>query len=56
MIHNERRVNNEYYVAPVYNEIVKYKFKDGMILALEVDSMIGLGTPEEVQNMKGRII
>jgi len=49
MIYNERRVNNEYYVAPVYNEVVKFGLKTGTVLALEVDNMIGLGTPEEVQ-------
>lgn len=53
MIYNERKVNNEYYVAPVYNEIVKYKFLDGTVLALEVDQMIGLGTPEDVKAYVG---
>ena len=50
MIENERRVNNEYYIAPVYNEILKYKFIPGTVLALEVEEMISLGTPEDVQD------
>lgn len=54
MIYNERRVNNEYYVAPVYNEIVKYKFRNGIVFAFEVDEMIGLGTPEDVKEYLGR--
>lgn len=54
MIYNERRVNNEYYVAPVYNEVVKYKIKTGIVLALEVNQMVGLGTPEDVKEYLGR--
>jgi len=50
MIYNERKVNNEYYVAPVYNEILKFRFQTGVVYALEVEEMISLGTPEDVRN------
>lgn len=47
MIAKEIRVNNEYYVAPVYNEAIA----DGLkIKAYAVDKMWGLGTPEDLQH------
>ncbi|NBO22130.1 glycosyl transferase family 2, partial [bacterium] len=47
MIKNNIRVNNEFYVAPVYNEAIKdgLKFKK-----FEVDRMWGIGTPEDLKN------
>jgi len=54
MIFNKRMVNNEYYVAPVYNEVIQYGFKNGTVLALEVDEMVSLGTPEDVQKWINR--
>ena len=46
MIDKNIRVNNEFYVAPVYNEAIadgkKFKIYD-------VDKMWGLGTPEDLQ-------
>ncbi|KTD15921.1 HAD-IA family hydrolase [Legionella israelensis] len=47
MISKNIRVNNEFYVAPVYNEAVA----DGMkFKAYAVDKMWGLGTPEDLQH------
>jgi dTDP-glucose pyrophosphorylase len=46
MISKDIRVNNEFYVAPVYNEAIadNKKFK-----TFDVDKMWGLGTPEDLQ-------
>lgn len=47
MINKNIRVNNEFYVAPVYNEAIA----DGMkFKAYAVDKMWGLGTPEDLQH------
>lgn len=47
MIDKNIRVNNEFYVAPVYNEGIA----DGMkFKAYAVDKMWGLGTPEDLQH------
>ena len=45
MISDNRRVNNEFYVAPVYEDAIK----DGKkIKTYQVDQMWGLGTPEDL--------
>ena len=45
MIKKDDRVNNEFYVCPVFNHAVN----DGLkILGKQVDSMFGLGTPEDL--------
>jgi dTDP-glucose pyrophosphorylase len=45
MIKKDIRVNNEFYVAPVYNELIK----DGKnIIPFFVEKMWGLGTPEDL--------
>ncbi len=46
MINNNTRVNNEFYVAPVYNEAIKdgLKFK-----TFNINKMWGLGTPEDLK-------
>jgi HAD superfamily hydrolase (TIGR01509 family) len=45
MISNNKRVNNEFYVAPVYNEAIE----DGLkIKTFNVKKMWGLGTPEDL--------
>lgn len=49
MIHNDLRVNGEFYVAPVYNELIKH----GSNVAFESigsdkEQMNGLGTPEDL--------
>ena len=47
MIHKNIRVNNEFYVAPTYNEAIQ----DGKkIKIFNVDKMWGLGTPEDLDN------
>ena len=41
----------EFYVAPVYNELVNSDFKVGIYNIGEVgDGMYGLGTPEDLDN------
>lgn len=45
MIENKRKVNNEYYVAPVYNEMIA----DGKtVVPFYVNKMWGIGTPEDL--------
>ena len=45
MIDKDIRVNNEFYIAPVYNELVG----DGKtIIPFYVDKMWGIGTPEDL--------
>ena len=45
MIAADRRVNNEFYVAPVYNEAIE----DGKkIKTYRVKEMWGIGTPEDL--------
>ena len=46
MISKNIRVNNEFYVCPVYNEAIE----DGKkIISFEVNNMWGLGTPEDLE-------
>ena len=46
MIENNIRVNNEFYIAPVYNELIA----DGKkLIPFFVHSMWGLGTPEDLR-------
>lgn len=45
MIQQNIRVNNEFYVCPVFNEAIKDK---KIIKTSDVDSMWGLGTPEDL--------
>tara|TARA_Y100001958_G_C21194247_1_gene521898 strand:+ start:46 stop:1422 length:1377 start_codon:yes stop_codon:yes gene_type:complete len=47
MISNNIRVNNEFYVCPVFNQAIKDK---KIIKISKVDSMWGLGTPEDLKN------
>jgi len=50
MIKAERRVNGEYYVAPVYNELVKVGKKIGTHnVGFEGVGMFGLGTPSDLE-------
>jgi hypothetical protein len=47
MIEKDIRVNNEFYVCPVYNEAIQ----DGQRVfnfQIEADKMWGLGTPEDL--------
>lgn len=47
MIKKNIRVNNEFYVCPVYNEAIKDKKK---ITIEMVKKMHGLGTPEDLNS------
>ena len=46
MIRKNIRVNNEFYVCPVFNEAIKNKKK---IVIEEINKMWGLGTPEDLE-------
>ena len=49
MIRKDIRTNNEFYVCPVYNELI---LADKVIAGLEIDpnAMHGIGTPEDLQS------
>ena len=49
MIEKNIRVNNEFYVCPVYNESI-LDGKRIVIYEIDSDSMWGLGTPEDLEN------
>ena len=50
MIENNLRVNNEFYVAPVYNMLIKKGFKFNYFNIGNVENgMHGLGTPEDLK-------
>lgn len=46
MINKNIRVNNEFYVAPIYNEFILDNKK---IITYDVDKMMGLGDPESLE-------
>ena len=51
MIEKNIRVNSEFYIAPVYNELIQ----DGKTLVpFYVHKMYGLGTPEDLEKYLGR--
>ena len=45
MIKKDIRVNNEFYVCPVYNQAIK---KNQKFIISEIDKMWGIGTPEDL--------
>ena len=47
MINKDIRVNNEFYVCPVYNESVG---KNQKIMINDIEKMWGIGTPEDLDN------
>tara|TARA_R100000149_G_C5844725_1_gene115487 strand:+ start:106 stop:819 length:714 start_codon:yes stop_codon:yes gene_type:complete len=47
MIDKNIRVNNEFYIAPVYNELIQDKKS---LVPFYVHKMWGLGTPEDLRN------
>jgi len=49
MIEKNLRVNNEFYVAPSYNEMISQGMK---ILSYPIKKMKGLGTPEDLEEFK----
>ena len=50
MIEKNVRVNNEFYIAPVYNELIQDNKK---LIPFYVHQMHGLGTPEDLRNYLG---
>ena len=46
MIKKNIRVNNEFYVCPVFNEAIKDK---KIFKIKKIDKMWGLGTPEDLE-------
>lgn len=49
MIQKNMRVNNEFYVAPVYNELISNGYRVGILnIGKEADGMYGLGTPSDL--------
>lgn len=49
MVEKKLMVNGEYYICPVYNELIQ---KGKKIKAFLVNKMWGLGTPEEVEHFE----
>lgn len=47
MIRNNKRVNNEFYVCPVFNEFIADKKK---IKIFPIEKMFGVGTPEDLNS------
>ena len=46
MIAADRRVNNEFYVCPVFNEAIE---DDKKVRIFPIENMWGLGTPEDLE-------
>jgi dTDP-glucose pyrophosphorylase len=51
MIEKNIRVNNEFYVCPVYNEMILAGYKIG-IYEIEQAKMHGMGTPEDLEQFE----
>ena len=50
MIADNLRVNNEFYICPVYNYLVKDNKRIGIYpIGKEFDGMYGLGTPKDLE-------
>ena len=57
MISKDLRVNNEFYVAPVYNQLIESSKKIGFYnIGSENNGMYGLGTPSDLDNFLQRPI
>jgi dTDP-glucose pyrophosphorylase len=54
MIHKGIHHNNEFYVCPVFNELI-LNGKNVHIMEIEATKVHGLGTPEDVDNFMGKI-
>jgi len=52
MIEKNIRVNNEFYIAPVYNELIQ---DDKTLIPFYVHKMWGIGTPEDLNRFLGEI-
>jgi NDP-sugar pyrophosphorylase family protein len=56
MINKNLRVNNEFYVAPVYNEMILDKCKINTFnISSDLQAMYGLGTPEDLSLFLAKI-
>jgi NDP-sugar pyrophosphorylase family protein len=53
MILANKRVNGEFYVCPVYNELIQ---DNKRVFAYKVDKMVGLGTPNDFEAAKSILI
>lgn len=51
MIRKNIRVNNEFYICPVYNTSIS---RGGVVYPFYVDKMWGIGTPEDLQSYLSR--
>jgi len=51
MIDANKRVNNEFYICPVYNELIE---AGGKVKIFPVNEMHGLGTPEDLERYLNR--
>ncbi len=51
MIRKNKRVGNEFYVCPVFNELVP----DLVIRNFDVEEMLGLGTPEDLERNRLKV-
>ena len=50
MIKSKQKVNNEYYVAPVYNDLIVNNKKIGIYnIGSEANGMYGLGIPSDLE-------
>lgn len=52
MIQKNIRVNNEFYIAPVYNELIQ---SGKTLIPFFVHKMYGIGTPEDLNSFLGRL-
>ena len=53
MIAKDIRTNNEFYIAPVYNEAIADGYK---VAPYFVEEMHGIGTPEDMNNYINGVI
>lgn len=54
MIHKNIRYNNEFYICPVYNELI-LAGKNIFAMKIDKEKMHGLGTPEDLNKFTGYI-
>jgi hypothetical protein len=52
MISKNIRVNNEFYIAPVYNEFI---INNKILIPFYVHEMHGIGTPEDLKNYLNKL-
>lgn len=55
MINAEDKVNNEYYTCPTYNHMLELN-PNANILPVEVSTMIGIGTPDDLDSFLKEVI